>query len=96
MNSTESENEITNEEVKPVHRNCKPTASWRQRPDGSYDNGPNDKQYWNRYYHEKKSVQICCAICGKMVVRHNIRAHEKTKSCRLKFYENKEATLNTV
>ena len=79
---------LTNKKYKRKHKQNetykgKPTnASWRYRPDGKYDNGPKDPDYYNKYLKTYKADNIKCEFCKSELVRRNIPRHLKTnKSC---------------
>jgi regulator of protease activity HflC (stomatin/prohibitin superfamily) len=65
----------------------------RGRPLGSYktDNIKMDRDYFNRYYHEKRKEKLQaldkhkCLNCGKSVVATGIKQHELSMHCRMKF-----------
>lgn len=54
MTSTENESsEQLPTNNKPPHKNLKPSAIWRQSPDGSYTYKPNDPDYYKNYYEKR-------------------------------------------
>ena len=59
-----------------------PTASWRVRDDRTYDNRPNDPDYFKTYYQRRVKQPVECKYCGMMISdTSNLSKHGKTKSC---------------
>ena len=97
MNSTENiENVIldntptaSEEEIKRNKYNKPFKAQERHLENGKYNSKPLDKEYFNKYYHEKRKVQIQCPRCGKNSTNGNLSKHQLTKSCLMVFTEQK-------
>ena len=59
-----------------------PTTSWRFRDDGTYDNSPNDPDYFKTYYQARVKQPVECKYCGMMISdKSNSSKHSKTKRC---------------
>jgi hypothetical protein len=79
-NSGESSSEQQQEKKK---RKGKPiTAPRRHKEDGTYDNRPNDPDYFRKYYQERTLRDIPCPNCGCNIkdATHKAR-HMRTKKC---------------
>ena len=76
-------------EVQPVPQQPKTykgkpvDASWRQCPDGTYDNRPSDPEYFKNYYNTHyKGVKVKCEICQSELVIQQLRRHQKiSRNC---------------
>ena len=59
-----------------------PTTSWRVRDDGTYDNRPNDPDYFKTYYQRKVKQPVGRKYCGMMICDiSDLNRHSKTKRC---------------
>ena len=59
-----------------------PTTSWRVRDDRTYDNRPNDPDYFKTYYQRRVKQPVECKYCGMMISdKSNLSKHSKTKRC---------------
>ena len=61
----------------------KPTdADWRRRPDGTYNNRPNDPDYYKNYMKNYKNDKVQCDICRSVLVSRNLERHKRiSKNC---------------
>ena len=61
----------------------KPTnADWRHRPDGTYDNRPNDPDYFKKYMKTYQCKKVRCTICQNELFSRNLGRHQRTsKTC---------------
>ena len=59
------------------------TSPWRYKEDGTYDNKPLSKNYFNDYYRDHCcSDKIKCSLCGREVVKKVLRRHQGTHICK--------------
>jgi hypothetical protein len=54
----------------------------RHRPDGTYDNSPNDPEWSRKYYEQHAGDILECEICGNSCVRKNF-LRQRSVFCRL-------------
>ena len=88
MNTTDSENDIT-QPVEKINRRKIKRALWRTTilEDGKiiYNNKPSDPLYFKKYYDEKRkdkeSQIICCDRCQRTIAAGHINRHQKTTIC---------------
>jgi len=82
MDSTESEHEQSNEQPEKIDRRKIIRASWRHKPDGTYNDKPNDplyfQKYWNEKRKEKESTVIICDKCQKKFTFGHLTRHLKS------------------
>jgi hypothetical protein len=77
------ENDISSspDDTQPVKRRLgKPrqeSAIWRWKDDGTYDNRPNDPEYFKKYM----SVRVSCPLCNLSVLRGVLPRHKKRAIC---------------
>ena len=56
-----------------------------------------DKNYFNRYYHEKVKIPFNCSRCDKIVNKHFINRHYNSFKCQFIFSEkNKSLEINEL
>jgi hypothetical protein len=54
----------------------------RNRPDGTYDNGPLDPDYNRKYYEQNiKGLTVSCPSCGSTLLKSNLSKHKKSLKC---------------
>ena len=59
-----------------------PTTSWRVRDDRTYDNRPNDPDYFKTYYQRRVKQPVECKCCGMMISdKSNLSKHSNIKRC---------------
>ena len=61
-----------------------PTTSLRVRDGRTYDNRPNDPDYFKTYYQRRVKQPVECKYCGMMISdgdKSNLSKHSKTKRC---------------
>ncbi len=76
---TEESDNIENED-KPIKKIRKPrerTALWRWNEDGSYNNKPNDPNYFNNYMKRR----VICNYCHRLSSVAHITEHRKSQIC---------------
>ena len=60
-----------------------PTTSWRVRDDRTYDNRPNDPDYFKTYSQRRVKQPAECKYCGMMISdKSNLSKHSESKRCR--------------
>ena len=64
---------------KPIEKQKKrkEDASWRRRPDGTYNTAPKDPAYFRIYMMQK----IACPLCTMITRRGHMSRHKKTALC---------------
>jgi hypothetical protein len=66
--------------LKRVYEWVPPADSERLMVDGTYNNKPNDPNYFNNYYAEHKG-KVECKICNRMINPLTKSRHEKSNKC---------------
>jgi hypothetical protein len=68
--------------LQKTHRGVPIDASWRRRPDGTYNHKPLDPDYHKNYMKNYKAEKVKCAICQNELFNRNLHRHQKTsKTC---------------
>ena len=62
---------IKDEDKNPVGRPIDPNAPTK------------DKEYFNRYYHEKRKALVTCPNCCCMVTKNSLSSHKRSAKCKL-------------
>ena len=72
---------MTEVEERPKNKRGRPINPERHMLDGSSYKGPNDKDYFRKYYHEKMRKEMTCAMCKQTVVVGSYSKHVLSKKC---------------
>ena len=49
--------------------------------------------YFRKFYHEKRTVKIPCAVCSQLISKNSYSAHKKSMKCRLVGLQNEKTEI---
>ena len=74
----ESDNiENEDKQIKRIRKPRERTSLWRWNEDGSYNNKPNDPNYFNNYMKRR----VVCNFCQRLSTVAHITLHRKSQVC---------------